>query len=256
MKVFIPSKKRPETIRTPSGFTDANLPTIVIEPQEESAYRKAGWKNLLVLPKNDQGIVYVRNFILEHSIRDGFQSYWMLDDDISSFMYYTGSKAQKCSAEEALSLAEKTMSWNVPNLAQGALEYSQFAWSQKKPIVVAGYCDVAVLMFPKKIGTIRYRGFTNPDGSPDFTKEDRDFTLQILSAGMLTARAAKVAFACPKNGSNEGGMHSLYAQQGREKACSERMVKTWPGICTMKVKKDGRPDVKIDWKRAAGLKKS
>jgi hypothetical protein len=243
VNVFIPSKGRPETMKTASCFTDPQFPVVVVEPQEEAAYKKAGWKNLLVLPKNNQGIVYVRNWILEQAIRNDLEKFWMLDDDISQFMRYEGTKGHKIKAEEALEKAAKDLIWNVPNIGQGALEYSQFSWSQKKEIVSPGYCDVAVLMFPKKLKDLRYRSELS-------LKEDRDFTLQVLASGMLTARAAKIGFVAPKNGSNAGGLSDEYAKSGREADASQRMIKKWPGVCSSNIKKDGRPDVKIVWKNA------
>jgi len=241
--VFIPSKNRATAVKTAQQFDDQNYPTIVVEPQDEKAYRQMGWKNLLVLPKNDQGIAYVRNYILEYVITSrGSVNYWMMDDDISKFIKYIDTKGIKLTGEAATYEAEKHLN-QVPNIAQGAMEYNQFAWSQRVECKAIGYCDVAVLMYPKKIGSIRYRSDMN-------LKEDRDFTIQLLAAGHYTARATKIAFAAPKNGSNKGGLSDFYAQEGREAAASERMVKAWPGICTFNRKSDGRPDVKINWKHA------
>lgn len=244
--VYIPSKNRADAVKTYKQFKNTDQVVIVIEPQDQAAYEKALPKaSLMILGKNDQGIVYVRNFILEHAIEFGYESVWMLDDDISQFVQYEGSKAIKITANEALAKAEQALKWQVPNIGQGAIEYSQFSWSQTKEIVAPGYCDVAVLLFPQKMGKagIRYRPEMN-------LKEDRDFTLQVLSKGMLTGRAAKIAFIAPKNGSNAGGLSHEYAVTGREAAASQRMIKAWPGICTSNVKKDGRPDVKINWKAA------
>lgn len=237
--IFIPSKGRPSP-KTAQCFEDKSNLIVVVEPQDQSLYKNV---QLAVLPKNDQGISYVRNWILDFARNMDLEKYWMLDDDISQFFEYEGQKGKKISGEQACQKAEEALTWGIPNLGQGAMEYNQFAWSQKKDVVAPGYCDVAVLMFPKKINAIRYR--------PELDlKEDRDFTLQILNAGMFTGRAAKIAFAAPKNGSNPGGLSGEYAKAGREREASERMIKTWPGICELNIKKDGRPDVKIHWRLA------
>lgn len=245
--VYIPSKGRGETLKTAHCFKHPHDPYIVIEPQDEHSYLVGGWKNLVILPENDQGIAYVRNWILCQAIKQGLSRYWMMDDDITKFFEYEGSKGRPIDGEVACGKAERELTFGMPNLGQGAMEYSQFSWSQKKQVVAPGYCDVAVLMFPARVAEIRYRPHMN-------LKEDRDFTLQVLNAGMLTGRAGKIAFAAPKNGSNAGGLSDLYAQAGREAEASSRMIEAWPGICEPNIKKDGRPDVKIHWKKA--LKRS
>lgn len=244
--VFVPSKNRSTSIKTPTVFKNKDWPVIVVEPQDEEKYRKVGWSNLLVLPKNDGGIAFVRNWILNYAQEKKISHYWMLDDDITAFIVYEGSKGRRVEAEKALETAEKIL-LQIPKLAQGALEYNQFAWSTKNEASAIGYCDVAVLMCADRIGKIRYRSDMD-------LKEDRDFTLQLLAAGHYTGRASKIAFAAPKNGSNKGGLSDVYAQAGREATASERMIKAWPGICSHNLKPDGRPDVKINWKAALNYK--
>lgn len=247
--VFIPSKGRATGLKTSAHFEDKSHVFVVVEPQDEAAYKEAGHTNLLVLPKDNQGIAYVRNWILENAIKERLKRYWMMDDDITQFSEYAGAKGTKITGDLACYKAEKILVWGVPKLGQGAMEYTQFAWSQKKEIVSPGYCDVAVLINPALVGNIRYRSEMN-------LKEDRDFTLQILASGVLTARSGKIAFAAPKNGSNAGGLADEYAKLGREAEASKRMIKAWPGVCSDNVKNDGRPDVKINWKAACNYKKS
>jgi hypothetical protein len=239
--IFIPSKGRPNAMKTCKQF-DSNNYIVVVEPQEEADYRLAGHKRLLVLPASHQGIAFVRNFILEHAIANQLPKFWMLDDDITSFKQYVNSTPKNSNGEQALKDAEELFT-QVPNLGQAALEYNQFAWSGRNQVSVLGYCDVAVLIFPSRVNGIRYRSHMN-------LKEDRDFTLQVLASGRMTARACKIAFAVPKNGSNQGGLYDEYAADGREREASERMIKEWPNICTWNIKPDGRPDISIHWKKA------
>lgn len=243
--IYVPSLGRPDS-STLRLLKESGLEHYaVVEPHQEEEYRqKSAGTPLLVLPKSGGGIAFVRNWILERQFGSHPQPYWMLDDDITGF-FITDPAFKRClraPVKEVLAEAEQALK-SVPLLAQGALEYHQFAWGNAKPTKVCGYCDVAVLIFPKRVGEIRYRPHME-------LKEDRDFTLQLLAAGHMTARAAMCSFAAPKNGSNAGGLKAVYDMSGREAIASARMVEAWPGICTKFTKPDGREDVKIKWKAA------
>jgi hypothetical protein len=235
--VFVPSKGRPDSV-----LINKLLQTsyVVIEPQDRLIYEnKIGKGRLVILPENDRGIGYVRQFILERCRALGGW-YWMLDDDISSFYRTENSKLIKIDPEKALCAAEDLI-LKQSNVGQAALEYAQFAWSQTKPVKFFGYCDVAVAVNTELTSFANYRSEMN-------LKEDRDFTLQILANGARTMRCSMISFRAPKNGSNKGGLHSVYAKRGREESAVDRMVFAWPGIVQKQVKKDGRVDCKIDWK--------
>lgn len=235
--VFIPSKGRPDSV-----LVNKILQTsyVVVEPQERLIYeQKIGKGRLVVLPENNQGIGYVRQFILNHARAAGYDWYWMLDDDISAFYKTRNSKLEKISGEQALCAGEEVIS-KAGLVGQASLEYAQFAWSQTKPTKYFGYCDVAVAINVELTRLANYRSEMN-------LKEDRDFTLQILSNGALTMRCSQISFRAPKNGSNKGGLQDVYARSGREEAAVDRMCLAWPGIVTKQLKKDGRIDCKIDW---------
>ena len=82
--VYIPSKGRAETALTPRFLIADSVPfKLVVEPQEQTAYAsKWGAERLLVLPENDRGLVFVRNWIKQHSIDSGVERHWQLDDNI------------------------------------------------------------------------------------------------------------------------------------------------------------------------------
>lgn len=211
----------------------------VVEPQEQIDYsRVVPAHRLLVLPDSGRGIVYVRNWIKQYAGSGAFDWYWMLDDDITSFYAVVNGKNIKTTIDNALDGAEKIIRKHS-GVGQAALEYQQFAWSSNKAYKFNGYCDVCVL---NKTGVnCSYRADVP-------LKEDRDYTLQVLSSGYRTIRICSFAFSCPKNGSNAGGLKPLYDTQGVEETSSKRMVELWPGVCTFNRKKDGRPDVAINWR--------
>jgi ParB-like chromosome segregation protein Spo0J len=240
-KIFVASKGRPDG----KTFSQLKHLTIVVEPQDAEAYATAAQATghtVVVLPENNRGIGYVRQFILDRARQEKLEWFWMLDDDISGFYRQEDGRNKKTGGAELLALAEQLLT-NTPDLAQGALEYQQYAFRAKKDLVLDTFCDVAVFINVNRTANINYRAEVN-------LKEDRDFTMQCIADGWRTARTARLSFAAPKNGSNKGGLYDEY-KANREKNCSDRMVALWPGIATFHEKPDGRPDVKINWEALA-----
>lgn len=235
--VVVPSKGRPMS-PTLQGLRAAGIPyTVYVEPQDAQAYRHAGWDALRVLEANDQGLPFVRRAILREAPPTWF---WMLDDDITAWHRTVAGRCVPTTPREALQGAQQ---YFAPHgqIAQAALEYRQFAWRAKQPYVLESYCDVCVAIHGARARSLTFRDACD-------LKLDRDFTLQVLAAGYQTCRVTAYSFSSPKNGSNAGGLAPVYAQAGREAAASQAMVRLWPGICTLKRKKDGRDDVAIDWR--------
>lgn len=237
--VFVPSKGRAEKLLTVNLLGDVPH-SVVVEPQEYAAYVKhMPEANVICVDENDRGLAYVRNYILDMG-RERGGWFWMLDDDISGFYRVEARRNVRTPAGVALGAAQEILEGH-PAVVQGSLEYQQYSWSARKAYVLNGYCDVCVCIDADRASMLYFREEMD-------LKLDRDFTLQVLSMGYDTLRTSKVAFASPKNGSNTGGLHSAYAQEGREEAVSRHMTSEWGGdVCQFRKKKDGRPDVKINW---------
>lgn len=239
--IFIPTKGRAYDLKTARVLAEERLPfTLVVEPQEADLYRSVPGGTVVVLPARDMGLAYSRRFIL--GLNDGW--FWMMDDDVGYFLRRNleTRRAEKCRATEALHSAE-VMFEGIENLGQGALEYRQVIWATTKPYMPQSACDVVVAIHG---GRVKARGVSYRDDFP--CKEDRDFTLQVLSSGLKTARCQSYGFSAPKNGSNRGGLMPEYSS-GKEAVGSRALAAAWPGIVREHTKTNGRPDAKIDWKR-------
>ncbi len=235
--IFIPSKARSEFCKTAELLGDFPF-KLVVEPQDAAAYNaKYGAERVMVLPADNKGLPYSRNSILEAARFNELENYWMIDDDLTAAYLTENKKNVKTNLLEVLARAEAVL-LAVPDLAIGALEYQQYAWSVTKPVTLNSYCDVTVLINVKRTRGLRYR---------EGLKHDRDFVLQCLTRGFASARSSHTSFACPRNGSNKGGLFDEYAN-GKEQRSSAEMVKRWPGVCEEHIKADGRPDVKINWR--------
>lgn len=254
MYIFIPSKGRAGKSKLIqnicdsyiSGQLDPNITRVyvVVENQDYdkylSCYLSTGL-SFIVLPEDNKGISYVRNFIKDFTERNAINYYWQLDDDISGFYERAGTKLIKGSM--ILSLAYAHVFFVKNGVALGALEYQQLAWCATKDAVENSFCDVCVWVDNLKTTGLRYRDYVEG-------KEDRDFAMQVIKSGQKTSRYTLSAFAAPANGSNAGGLKEIFYDLDKEEQCVDRMVELWGSeICQPIVKKNGRRDVKINWKK-------
>lgn len=245
--VFIPSKGRP----CAKIFKRLPRACIVVEPQDEEVYRINNPNHkILVLPSNDQGIAFVRQYILSFARSFSAGWIWMLDDDIGHLYERFGQRLIKQEDFSNILIKAQSIFLGFPNIGQASLEYRQFAWSAKTDFKMDGYCDVCVCINVKATNGINYR--------KQFSlKEDRDFTMQIIASGLNTMRISKYAFCAPMNGTNAGGLRNIYDQKTPEKQTCNDLVELWGSkYCSVHVKPSGRFDLKINWKAISELGKS
>jgi len=242
MNIFVPSKNRVANARLLHTANEQNFKlTVVIEPQDEVKYKEVFINlNFLILPINNGGITYVRNFIKEYTENNSILQYWQLDDDVTNLYHREGTKMVK-DTFDVLNKAAEIFKTN--EVALGGLEYQQFAWSATKEFVNNSFCDVVVYVDNTKTFGLRYRPYLEG-------KEDRDFAMQVIKHGEKTARTTIYAFAAPANGSNAGGLKETFYDLGKEQTCVGRMVEIWgQNICVPITKDNGRNDVKILWNK-------
>lgn len=235
--IYVPSRGRAGTSKFLARVREERLATtIVVEPREAAVYREAyPGLAVVVLPENDRGLTFSRNFLLEEARRQAHPWIWQIDDDVSGFLRFEGTKGEKVSAKEALAGAQVH---GVTGISMVALEYQQFAWSAGARVKENGYCDVVVGLRPRI--PFSYRDVP--------LKEDRDFAMQVVSKGYETRRVTRFAFAAPGVGSNPGGLHEQYAV-GKDVVGARRLVELWPWCSEVVVKNGGRVDAKIHWRR-------
>ena len=84
---YIPSKGRWKSRLTSKALEKLGVPyKIVIEEQEYNNYASViDAEKILTLPFKNKGLYNARNWIMEHSIKNGARRHWQLDDNISGF---------------------------------------------------------------------------------------------------------------------------------------------------------------------------
>ena len=241
MLVCIPSKGRPGTL-LPSKLE--GLPFLVfVEPQDQASYQAAGISNLHVLPANNQGISFVRNYILDYARSHSHDWIWMIDDDVTDFGVAVSGRVAAHPAQKVLTdFHAVACRYQFP---VNGINYRQKAWwNSKRSLryrVNVRTAEVCTLLFVPKISW-KYR--------PQFDlKEDRDFCFQAVkhSSGVFSDTCA--CFNCPNVGSNAGGLASEYAAN-RDYQAAARFVREWHPHASM-AKIAGRIDAKLDIKGLA-----
>jgi hypothetical protein len=217
-------------------FEEAGIPVLhFIEPQDMDKYNVP---NKICIGKNDQGIAFVRNFILDYAKEKEHEWILLCDDDVNSFGIYNG-KTTKKDANIWLQIFEKV---NKMPFELVGINYVQHAWHEKQNYSVnRKFTEVCLLLHVSKIWW-RYRSEFN-------LKEDRDFVLQTIKNGNGVLRFNRYWFGCPGVGSNPGGLADQYKQKKDEES-AKKMCIEWHPFVTLK-NKSGRIDMKADIKALA-----
>lgn len=132
--VWILSKGRPNPSFSQKLSAECIDHVIWVEPQEHKMYRDATTSEYVtfrVLPKDDQGVTYVRQVMLDAARHAEVQA-WMMDDDILGFFRmlpiepgWKARKRQKISIMTALTEAQDKFITN--KLSYGCLIHNAFA---------------------------------------------------------------------------------------------------------------------------------
>lgn len=218
--VYIVTKGRAGKVRWPS---EVEAVTLVVEPQDEEAYRAAyPTARLALLPGNNGGIARARNGALEAGIKDGHEWIWMLDDDLHALSIRPGgAKLQPVTFRQALLFAQRYA--DPPDLAQLGTEMRHVAWGPSPPYQDITSCFACVAFNLPRLGGIRY--------TPE-TWEDTDMALQVISSGLRNRKVKWVAYHTDPIGAKPGGLYDTYHSEDQEwrRRWTANTCRRWPGI--------------------------
>lgn len=239
MICFIPTKKRYNT-KTYKLFQDAGIEVKhFVEPQD---FEKYNVPNKISILHDNNGIGYVRNFMLDYARQNNHEWVLFCDDDVDHFGIYNNGNIKK-NASIWLDIFYKVK--DLPFELVG-INYRQLAWTQKTSYSInSNFAEVCVLMNVSKIKW-NYR--------PEFNlKEDRDFALQTIKNGNGILRFNKYFYNCPNVGTNTGGLQNEYMQK-RDEESARKMCYEWHPFVSLQ-KKGNRIDIKTDIKGFANYYK-
>jgi hypothetical protein len=208
--VYIISKGRWEKRATAKALERMHVPyKIVIEPQEYDNYAAViSPKRILTLPFSNlgQGSIPARNWVWEHSLKDGHERHWILDDNIFSIQRLNNGTRIDVDTGAIFCAAEEFVN-RYTNIALSGFNYRTFVIPNE--IVPAYYLNTRIyscILIRNEIKH-RWRGKYN---------EDTDLSLRILKDGWCTILfntfiINKAATMTMKGGNTE----ELYSGDGR-----------------------------------------
>lgn len=238
--VYVLSKGRYERCATAKFLQKDGVDfKLVVETQEKDEYSKRfGIDRVLVLPPEStgRGAIPVRNWIWQHSIDQGAERHWVLDDNMhQTYRLYKGKRVP-CNSRPAFRVCEDFTD-RYENIGISGLNYS-FAIPWNLP---AYYLNVHVYSFMLIRNDLEYRwrGEWNAD---------TDLCLQVLSGGLCTVLLNAFMTAKGRTMRAKGGNTARYAGDGRLKM-ARSLERMWPGVVETR-RKYGRPQhyIKKNWR--------
>ena len=188
-EIWIPSKGRPGAVFSNALCKEEIPHTIWIEPQDETSYRQANSHSCItyrVLDKNDQGVTYVRQQMLNECRSRGVKIF-MMDDDIKCFLEVSdptepGKWARKKSAISLKDALNKSESLFLnEGLAYGSFVFSVFAHASESGFSKRKADTGSIWLDGNKIPS-------NVNYDDDPGREDLYFVTMLMLSGALCGK--------------------------------------------------------------------
>ena len=227
---------------------------IVVEPQEYDKYAAViDPKKILVLPFSNLGLgsIPVRNWVWEHSINEGHERHWVLDDNINHiFRLHDNTKLRVKSAVPFRVCEDYTDRFT--NVAMSGLNYQFFL-----PVYVerpVAYYNTRVYSCILIKNDLKHRWrVLEWEGKPAPFNEDTDLSLQVLKGGYCTILLNQFAIGKAATLTTKGGNTGEVYKKGSAEfdnryAFTASLHKAHPDVVTMS-KKHGRHHHHVNYDR-------
>jgi len=178
--VYIISKGRWESRKTSKALERMGVPyRIVIEPQERDDYaRVIDPAKILVLPFSNlgQGSIPARNWVWGHSLTEGHERHWILDDNIRAFARLYQNTVIEATTGAVFRAMEEFVG-RYENVAFAGPQDYAFAGSNTRRPPISLNTRIYSCILIKNDLPYRWRGRYN---------EDTDLSLRALKDGWCT----------------------------------------------------------------------
>jgi hypothetical protein len=228
---------------------------IVVEESEYDLYKNnvnLEYATVLILPQNyidnydpywndtdgRKGAGAPRNFCWQHSIDNGFDWHWVLDDNIESVERFNKNLKVKCLTSTPFYVIEQFCN-RYKNIGQAGMGYSIFcpAYENRPPIRLN--TRIYSCLFIKNEIDFRWRGRYN---------EDTDLSLRILKSGMCTVEFNAFLIGKRATQTMGGGNTDLFYKDEGTLNKSKMLVDMHPDVTTL-TKKFNRWHHHVDYRK-------
>lgn len=241
--IYIISKGRWERRQTVKTMEYTNTPyKIVVEPKEYNDYAKViDEKKIIKAPENfserGQGSVPVRNFVWQHSIDNGFDWHWILDDNIESVERFYNNLKIKCKTSTPFRIIEHFVD-RYENIGQAGMHYGIFCpASEARPPLHFNTRVYSCILQNNKIKH-RWRGKYN---------EDTDLSLRILKDGWVTVLFRTFLIGKRATLTQKGGNADIYSETDNRLEFAQSLVDQHPDVVKL-TKKFNRFHHQVNYK--------
>ena len=239
--VYIVSKGRWEARNTSKFLELDDVPyRIVVEPQEVDSYAEVIARDkILVLPFSNlgQGSIPARNWIWQHSISEGHEWHWILDDNIRRVYRLWYGERIPCDSGPAFRQIED-FALRFSNLGIAGMNYKMFGLPNLQAFFLNTHVYSCLLI--RNELPFRWRGRYN---------EDTDLCLQALSSQWCTVLVnVFLADKLPTMTMKGGNSDELYKGDGRLDM-AKHLQAQWGEELVKIDRRWQRPQHVIDWRR-------
>jgi hypothetical protein len=210
--LYVVSKSRWKSRFTVNALEKMHVPyRIVVEPQEYDNYAAViNPARILQLPSKNFGkgsSVPARNWVWQHSIDEGHERHWIIDDNIEGFYRLHRNEPHRVESGAFFRILEDFVD-RYENVALAGCEYQQFLkrrapWPVFRPNTRIYSCILIKNDLPLKE---RWRGIYN---------EDTDLSIRALKDGWCAVLFNAFNIDKCTTGKVDGGNQKLYAGDGR-----------------------------------------
>jgi len=237
--IYIPSKGRADIALTPIALNALGVDyRIVVEPQEEDAYRARFGDRVILLDMDykksydlywefpegaSTGSGPARNFIWDHSISEGHEWHWIMDDNIDMFgRLYKNTRRPLGDGMAFWAMEDFVLRYE--NVAMAGPIYALFAPSKNKLPPFKLNTRIYSCNLIRNDVPFRWRGRYN---------EDTDLSLRMLKAGWCTIEfRAFLQYKISTQLMKGGNTDAFYADEGTMPK-SQMLVDMHPDVATI-----------------------
>jgi len=225
--IYIPTKGRFESRKTLKALLEMNvLFRIVIEEHEHKLYSSIlKDSQILVLPYSkpteSSQLVQTRNWIKEHSIKEGHKRHWQLDDNIKAFYRLNNNKRHKVLSGVCFRCVEDFVD-RYENVGMAGMNYMNFAIPDGRPPFFLNSRVYSMSLVNNELPYM-WRGVFN---------DDTDICLRMLKDGYCTLNFN--AFSGDKDATmvTKGGNTPIYTTGDLRDGFVESLIKQHPDVVT------------------------